>query len=99
MADSSKKNLPPTPRSFQGAQGALLLEAELTPVTPASSPSANQGSLMPKENASSPGVPPAETPDVLPRPDFHFEGQIGRTYRDSDPAQFPQAVTAPKGSP
>jgi hypothetical protein len=42
---------------------------------------------------------PAETPDVLPRPDFHFPGQIGRTYLDSDPAQFPQPVSAPKGAP
>jgi hypothetical protein len=29
------------------------------------------------------------TPNVLPRPDFHFPGEIGRTYLDSDPAQFP----------
>jgi hypothetical protein len=54
---------------------------------------------MPKETGSSPGAPPAETPDVLPRPDFHFQGEIGRTYLDSDPAQFPQAITAPKGAP
>jgi arylsulfatase len=47
----------------------------------------------------SPAAPPADTPDVLPRPDFHFPGQIGRTYLDSDPAQFPQAVAAPKGAP
>ena len=39
------------------------------------------------------------TPDVLPRPDFHFPGNIGRTYLDSDPAQFPQPVKAPKGAP
>lgn len=39
------------------------------------------------------------TPDVLPRPDFHFHGQVGRTYQDSDPAQFPQPVQAPKGAP
>jgi Sulfatase len=54
---------------------------------------------MPKEPSSSPAAPSAETPDVLPRPDFHFQGQIGRTYLDSDPAQFPQPVTAPKGAP
>jgi arylsulfatase A-like enzyme len=54
---------------------------------------------MPNEPSSSPGGPPAETPDVLPRPDFHFQGEIGRTYRDSDPAQFPQPVAAPKGAP
>jgi arylsulfatase A-like enzyme len=39
------------------------------------------------------------TPSVLPRPDFHFPGNVGRTYRDSDPAQFPQPVPAPKGAP
>jgi arylsulfatase A-like enzyme len=40
-----------------------------------------------------------ETPSVLPRPDFHFPGNVGRTYLDSDPAQLPQPVQAPKGAP
>ncbi|MBN9299358.1 MAG: arylsulfatase [Filimonas sp.] len=40
-----------------------------------------------------------KTPAVLPRPDFHFPGNIGRTYVESDPAQFPQMVKAPKGAP
>lgn len=44
-------------------------------------------------------APASETPSVLPRPDFHFTGQVGRTYLDSDPAQFPQPVQAPKGAP
>lgn len=39
------------------------------------------------------------TPTVLPRPDFHFPGNVGRTFLDSDPAQFPQPVQAPKGAP
>jgi arylsulfatase A-like enzyme len=39
------------------------------------------------------------TPGILPRPDFHFSGEIARTYLDSDPAQFPQPVEAPKGAP
>ncbi|HEY3405614.1 MAG TPA: arylsulfatase [Ohtaekwangia sp.] len=39
------------------------------------------------------------TPEVLPRPDFHFQGNVGRTYQDSDPAQFPKPVEAPKGAP
>src|SRR5215472_18037506 len=39
------------------------------------------------------------TPDVLPRPDFHFPGDIGRTYLESDPAQFPKMVQAPAGAP
>jgi arylsulfatase len=42
---------------------------------------------------------PAETPDHLPRPDFHFMGEVGRTFLDSDPAQFPQPVQPPKGAP
>lgn len=42
---------------------------------------------------------PAGTPSVLPRPDFRFQGNIGRTYLDSDPAQFPQPIPAPKGAP
>src|SRR5881394_2278354 len=41
-------------------------------------------------------VPTPGTPSVLPRPDFHFPGNVGRTYRDSDPPQFPQPVQAPK---
>jgi arylsulfatase A-like enzyme len=41
----------------------------------------------------------AGTPNVLPRPDFHFPGEIGRTYLDSDPAQFPKPVQAPQGAP
>ena len=39
------------------------------------------------------------TPNVLPRPDFHFPGEVGRTYLDSDPAKFPQLVQAPEGAP
>jgi len=39
------------------------------------------------------------TPEVLPRPDFHFPGEVGRTYLDSDPAQFPKPVQAPQGAP
>ena len=41
----------------------------------------------------------ASTPDILPRPDFHFTGQVGRTFQDSDPAQFPQPVSPPAGAP
>jgi arylsulfatase A-like enzyme len=43
--------------------------------------------------------PAPTTPSVLPRPDFHFSGNVGRTFLDSDPAQFPQPVQAPKGAP
>lgn len=41
----------------------------------------------------------AETPKVLPRPDFHFPGKVGKTYKESDPPQFPQPIQAPKGAP
>src|SRR5262250_748669 len=52
-------------------------------------------------NADPPPVPtpPPGTPSVLPRPDFHFPGKVGRTYLDSDPPQSPQPVQAPKGAP
>jgi arylsulfatase len=44
----------------------------------------------------------AQTPAAatsLPRPDFRFKGQVGRTYEDSDPPTFPQVVRPPKGAP
>jgi arylsulfatase A-like enzyme len=44
-------------------------------------------------------TPSPGAPNVLPRPDFHFPGNVGRTYLDSDPPQFPQPVQAPKGAP
>src|SRR5262245_26171004 len=51
-------------------------------------------------HAQNPAPPPqSATPTVLPRPDFRFPGNVGRTYQDSDPAQFPQPVQAPKGAP
>jgi arylsulfatase len=49
---------------------------------------------QPKADPSASG-----TPKVLPRPDFHFPGNVGRTYLDSDKAQFPRPVQIPKGSP
>lgn len=42
---------------------------------------------------------PTGTPTVLPRPDFHFPGEIGRTYLESDPPQFPTPTASPKGAP
>jgi arylsulfatase len=39
------------------------------------------------------------TPQVLPRPDSRFEGNVGRTYLESDKPQFPQPVKAPEGAP
>lgn len=49
--------------------------------------------------AASPKSTSNGTPSVLPRPDFHFPGEVGRTYLESDPAQFPKPVAAPKGAP
>lgn len=43
--------------------------------------------------------PKPGTPRVLPREDFRFPGDVGRTYLDSDPAQFPQPSQAPPGAP
>ncbi|WP_226531974.1 arylsulfatase [Microbacterium paraoxydans] len=39
------------------------------------------------------------TPKVLPRPDFRYAGEVGRTFLDSDPATFPQPVSPPEGAP
>src|SRR5215470_13312242 len=43
----------------------------------------------------------ADTPptQVLPFPDFHYTGSVGRTIAESDPPQFPQPVRPPKGAP
>lgn len=35
----------------------------------------------------------------LPKPDQTFQGTIGTTYKDSDPAVFPQPLKAPAGAP
>jgi arylsulfatase len=48
---------------------------------------------------SAAATPPASTPSELPRPDFHFQGNVGRTFLDSDPPQFPQPVQPPAGAP
>ena len=39
------------------------------------------------------------TPKDLPRPDFKFKGRVGKTYKESDPPQFPRPVQAPRGAP
>jgi hypothetical protein len=58
---------------------------------------AHPGLAQEKAKAATP--PPAASLSVLPRPDFHFPGNVGRTYLDSDSPQFPQLVQAPKGAP
>jgi arylsulfatase A-like enzyme len=35
----------------------------------------------------------------LPRPDFKYHGNVGRTISESDPPQFPKPVSAPAGAP
>ena len=37
--------------------------------------------------------------NVLPLPDFKYEGTVGRTIAESDPPEFPQPVRPPKGAP
>ncbi|MBO3273991.1 arylsulfatase [Pseudomonas schmalbachii] len=39
----------------------------------------------------------AET--ILPKPDYHYPGYVGRTKLDSDPPQFPPLERPPKGAP
>lgn len=57
------------------------------------------GCVAGSARAEQPEAPPASTPNVLPRPDAHFTGNVGRTYLESDKPQFPQPVQAPKGAP
>src|SRR5262245_16249137 len=54
-----------------------------------------------QEKSANRGEPAATggTPLALPRPDFHFSGNVGRTILDSDKPQFPQPVQPPKGAP
>ena len=59
------------------------------------------GSLAVTAVPSAHGQPPAaaQSASSLPRPDFKFPGTVGRTYKTSDPPQFPQPVKAPAGAP
>jgi hypothetical protein len=43
--------------------------------------------------------PPANTASVLPRHDFQFPGNVGRTFLDSDPAQFRSQCKLQKARP
>jgi arylsulfatase A-like enzyme len=66
--------------------GALLTTVALATLA--------QPALAQNATSSSPGGSLS-----LPRPDFRFKGEVGRTYQDSDPATFPQIVRPPKGAP
>lgn len=48
--------------------------------------------------AKASSVPPRVT-RVLPFEDFHFQGTVGRTIKDSDAPEFPRAARPPKGAP
>jgi arylsulfatase A-like enzyme len=50
-------------------------------------------------SAQTSGSPSPDASISLPRPDFRFKGEVGRTYQDSDPATFPQILRPPKGAP
>ena len=57
---------------------------------------------MPGGIAQQPTADPAReqaTSKSLPRADFEFKGKVGKTYKDSDPPQFPQPIKAPANAP
>src|SRR6266478_7231741 len=60
---------------------------------------AQSGTAQNRPAAALSVAPPPTATHSLPRPDFHFPGNVGRTYLDSDPPIFPQPVQAPKGAP
>jgi arylsulfatase A-like enzyme len=41
----------------------------------------------------------ARAQEVLPYPEQKFRGNVGTTYKDSDPAKFPTPIKAPAGAP
>ncbi len=60
---------------------------------------AQSGTAQNRPAAALSVAPPPTATQSLPRPDFHFPGNVGRTYLDSDPPIFPQVVRPPKGAP
>ena len=71
----------------------LVLVALTAPISLA------QSSTPQDRPAISTTVPPPPATQSLPRPDFHFPGNVGRTYQDSDPPTFPKVVRPPQGAP
>lgn len=49
--------------------------------------------------ASALGRSTSASAQALPLPDPRFSGHVGRTYKDSDPAAYPQPVRAPANAP
>jgi arylsulfatase len=54
---------------------------------------------QPANKAGSVQAQDVGTPSVLPRPDFEYQGKVGKTYLESDPPEFPQPIQAPTGAP
>src|SRR4029077_7648833 len=74
----------------------IILLTVLVMLEGAGAVSAQSQTSTPPPATTVPPPPPAES---LPRPDFRFKGQVGRTYQDSDAPTFPQVLRSPKGAP
>ena len=59
----------------------------------------NDSPIVLAQKSTSKSAAKEGTPKVLPRPDFKFRGKVGKTYKDSDPPEFPQPIQAPAGAP
>lgn len=59
------------------------------------------GSFVPLAVAQDQPTPPKadERQTILPYAEPQYRGAVGTTFKDSDPAQFPQRVKAPAGAP
>jgi arylsulfatase len=56
--------------------------------------------LAAQQSAPAPArTAPPRDPVILPRPDFRYQGNVGRTIAESDAPQFPQMVRPPAGAP
>lgn len=51
------------------------------------------------QTATAPSAPATQGAISLPMPDYRFEGSVGRTTADSDPARFPAPIRPPAGAP
>src|SRR6478672_2145239 len=78
---------------------ALMLALLVAPLFLTQSAHAAESAVQNRTEAVATTAPPQGPAESLPRPDFRFKGQVGRTYEDSDPPSFPQIVRPPKGAP
>src|SRR5262249_22105953 len=100
-ANQSTTGWKPAPRHFT-LQGDPIMRTRTTLVAAALlavgvllgwlTPSGGLPTALAQGNPKAEVPPNGATPSVLPRPDFHFPGNVGRTYLDPDPPQFPQPV-------